>query len=1186
MRHLFRNIALVALVLAPLTVAAQTVDPTVLSAQVAALQAQLAAQQSAVPAGRCVNLTLTLARGSSGAEVTDLQNFLVSEKLLTAGATGFFGALTDAALKQWQTAHGIDPLGITGPRTRAALACTGGSTPTPNLISNQCPNVPKPATCVNATSVQLSGCTVGWQCSVSTLPAQTFNASVLTGPTPLVVKFSGVVTSANAGFCAGNFCAATLVFGDGATGAVPLPNTTGAAITYEISHTYTKGGPFVANLYQGAAGSGAPIVGDGITINPIAPVVASPTAPTISVTPTFGTAPLPVTVSVGNVASGANLSVEFGDGTFGSLQAVGSSLIATHTYIQGGSYTIKLRRVNNAGQSCVSDTCQVLASTPLSVASANVATASLVANPSTGLAPLPVTFFLHGASTAYSGGVILDFGDNTTEIVCPSNVICAQKTSTHTYSAAGTYNVQLLAISAGGTTILRTTTVNVVTPQASSLTASPTSGAVPLTVTFTGNGGNQSFKNGAIIKYGDDSTETFCAANEICSQKTKTHTYVDGAQYVAQLIGLGEGTASSTIGTAVVTATGGPTKIKVTGPTGTARKGESVPLSWTVRGTKPTSGSLSFDLYTQAGARIGTILTITNFQSGSATWKIPSLSDKSCTSTQPNGLCGTNLVPGVYRIQANTAGLSTQPEITTDAVINIRDEEITANNFTITVSPSTAEIGRPMVIKYRVANPPFNGGVALYLIKPNGDQVGLIDAKLDADPELTTYNWNAGEIKPCAVALFETNVACNQGIAGDLPAGEYHVLAKVYSPITTNPASTAATIHASVTSVPFTLKAKGTGSACIVLNNNLAPSDTDATTGGDVSRLQQFLAEDSTIYPEGTISGFYGNATRRAVERYQSTHGIVSSGSPETNGYGAVGPSTRASIASNCSGNSDLLFRAVPKTGRAPLSVTFSAKLPAGNTSAFSVDFGDGNSAPFATCSGTECDSGRNASVVHLYPTNGSYIAKLIEAPTDSAQKIVGTVSVSVTNITTPPPQTCAAITRPLSAEDTDAATGGDVSRLQQFLAADSVLYPEGLVTGFYGPATARAVGRYQASKGITQTGTVGPQTLAVIRCTTETTSSEVFSATPLSGAKPLIVRFATNKAVTTGSYRVDFGDGATQWLNSSSTSHTYSTSGAYTAQLVQSVGNCYGLTGAALQICEIGNSLVLGTKTITVSTP
>ena len=67
-------------------------------------------------------------------------------------------------------------------------------------------------------------------------------------------------------------------------------------------------------------------------------------------------------------------------------------------------------------------------------------------------------------------------------------------------------------------------------------------------------------------------------------------------------------------------------------------------------------------------------------------------------------------------------------------------------------------------------------------------------------------------------------------------------------------------------------------------------------TSDDVKRLQELLASDPEIYPEGIISGWFGSLTKRAVQRFQAKHGIVSSGNEATTGYGLVGPKTRAKI--------------------------------------------------------------------------------------------------------------------------------------------------------------------------------------------------------------------------------------------------------------------------------------------------
>lgn len=58
-------------------------------------------------------------------------------------------------------------------------------------------------------------------------------------------------------------------------------------------------------------------------------------------------------------------------------------------------------------------------------------------------------------------------------------------------------------------------------------------------------------------------------------------------------------------------------------------------------------------------------------------------------------------------------------------------------------------------------------------------------------------------------------------------------------------------------------------------------------------------------------------------------------------------------------------------------------------------------------------------------------------------------------------------------------SSGPEVSRLQAFLARTPELYPEGLTTSYFGPATERAVKRFQGRRGIEAVGIVGPKTRA-----------------------------------------------------------------------------------------------------------
>lgn len=55
--------------------------------------------------------------------------------------------------------------------------------------------------------------------------------------------------------------------------------------------------------------------------------------------------------------------------------------------------------------------------------------------------------------------------------------------------------------------------------------------------------------------------------------------------------------------------------------------------------------------------------------------------------------------------------------------------------------------------------------------------------------------------------------------------------------------------------------------------------------------------------------------------------------------------------------------------------------------------------------------------------------------------------------------------------------SGTEVSRLQEILSRDSSIYPERMVTGYFGTATERAVMRLQKKHGLDQVGYVGPKT-------------------------------------------------------------------------------------------------------------
>jgi hypothetical protein len=103
-----------------------------LLAMIAQLQAKLGQSGSTTGAGASVTFTKDLTIGSTGSEVTALQQWLASKGYLTmpAGAAfGYFGNLTKLALAKYQAEAGISPAaGYFGPMTRAKVNAMAGTT--------------------------------------------------------------------------------------------------------------------------------------------------------------------------------------------------------------------------------------------------------------------------------------------------------------------------------------------------------------------------------------------------------------------------------------------------------------------------------------------------------------------------------------------------------------------------------------------------------------------------------------------------------------------------------------------------------------------------------------------------------------------------------------------------------------------------------------------------------------------------------------------------------------------------------------------------------------------------------------------------------------------------------------------------------------------------------------------------
>jgi len=97
-------------------------------------------------------------------------------------------------------------------------------------------------------------------------------------------------------------------------------------------------------------------------------------------------------------------------------------------------------------------------------------------------------------------------------------------------------------------------------------------------------------------------------------------------------------------------------------------------------------------------------------------------------------------------------------------------------------------------------------------------------------------------------------------------------------------------------------------------------------------------------------------------------------------------------------------------------------------------------------------------------------IIKQLQAQVQSLQAQIADLQAQVQSV-----KTELKFTRALS----QGVTGDDVKQLQEFLKTFPDVYPEGLVTGYFGPLTEAAVKKFQEQNGIESVGIVGPITQA-----------------------------------------------------------------------------------------------------------
>jgi PKD repeat protein len=348
---------------------------------------------------------------------------------------------------------------------------------------------------------------------------------------------------------------------------------------------------------------------------------------------------------------------------------------------------------------------------------------------------------------------------------------------------------------------------------------------------------------------------------------------------------------------------------------------------------------------------------------------------------------------------------------------------------------------------------------------------------------------------------------------------------------------------------------------CLALSYNLYAGMTDAQSQGEVSQLQAFLGVSPTDY--------FGPLTQQAVQNYQASRGIVSYGSPDTTGWGFVGPQTRYVMSCNSyqpqpkpqpqpptPPPAPQIFSASPTSGTAPLTVTFTG-------SSGSISFGDGYSA----------NAPSGSTITHTYTSAGTYTA--------TSNGMWATITVGGSTSCDPCVdyscrQPGLSYTCPAQSNFSANPTSGVAPLTVAFTGVNTgvtspvINFGDGSSAGPLGCSDASCSSYFSVAHTYSQAGTYSATLtdngLAVDSASVAVSAAQPsgsFSATPSSGSAPLQVSFEypITPAQENNSYSVDFGDGQSsvaQWACAvdgpggcfENVSHTYTSGGTYTATL------------------------------------
>lgn len=913
-------------------------------------------------------------------------------------------------------------------------------------------------------------------------PRADFSADVTSGFAPLAVQFTDLSTGSPASFA--------WDFGDGNISSTQNPK-----------NTYNKAGLFTVKLTVSSSSGASSEIKTNL-INAIG--IDGPVA-AFSADPTSGLKPLSVVfkdLSSGNPTAWA---WDFGDGNTSSKQN------PSNIYNIEGLYTVGLTVSNDKGAS------SEIKTNLINVTSGSGPQPNFSANPTSGLAPLAVTFtdLSSGSPTTWAW----DFGNgNVSSVQNPTN----------TYNVAGLFSPSLTVSNAeGANTKVQNNLINVqaVGGPVADFSANPTVGAKPLKVKFTDL--TTSSPTSWVWSFGDGGSS---------SDQNPEHTYNVEGFFTVKLIASNANGASTQIKQNLINVIGSGPPVAAFSATPTAG---IAPL--TVQFTDLSEGAISSWSWT--------------FGDGG-------------TSSQQNP-SHTYKVEGLFTVKLTVSGSEGASTETKTNLIFVQSIGTPQADFKATPQTGTA----PLTVRFTDLSEPvdlidswlwdFGDGATSRDQNPshNYRRDGFFSVRLTvsnsagADSEAKT---NLINILPVSAPQANFAASPTAGLSPlavqftDLSEPEGAIDSWLWdfgdggTSITQNPSHTYRGTEGGFFSVSLTvsnasgadserktnlIQIKGVGAP--IANFSASP------TVGQVPLLVRFtdLSE-----PAGSIDSWLwdfgdgGSSINSNPEHKYRREGFFTVGLTVSNSGGADSEVKTNLIKAEGLGTPVANFSASPTAGQSPLSVAFTdLSEPAGLIDSFLWEFGDGATAT-------------QQSPSHVYQNEGFFTVGLTVSNSGGADTERKTNLIFVKGVGVPAAEFEATPTAgqpPLDVQFTDKSEGDISSWLWSF--------GDGATSAQQNPKhTYVNTGIFTVSLGVSGSGGADSEKKTNLIGVFEAGKVEAqFKASPQIGAVPLTVTFTDNSTGDINSWLWDFGDGATSIEQNPV--HDYVNPGDFTVKLTVS---------------------------------